>query len=65
MTVNTLIDNDEFSGALDYLFDLSKLQVDAIIIQDIGLASACRRVLPELRLHASTQMTIHNAEGAA
>lgn len=65
MTVNTLIDNDEFSGALDYLFDLSKLQVDAIIIQDIGLAAACRRILPELRLHASTQMTIHNADGAA
>ena len=65
MTVNTLIDNDEISGALDYLFDLSKLQVDAIIIQDIGLAAACRKALPQLRMHASTQMTIHNADGAA
>ncbi|HNX92076.1 MAG TPA: U32 family peptidase [Syntrophomonas sp.] len=65
MTVNTLIDNDEFSEALDYLFNLSKLQVDAIIIQDIGLAAASRKVLPELRLHASTQMTIHNGDGAA
>ena len=65
MTVNTLIDNQEFPAALDYLFELNQLQVDAIILQDIGLAAACRKVLPELRLHASTQMTIHNAEGVS
>ncbi|HRW13560.1 MAG TPA: U32 family peptidase, partial [Syntrophomonas sp.] len=65
MTVNTLIDNHEFDGALEYLFQLYQRQVDAIILQDLGLASACRKVLPELRLHASTQMTIHNADGAA
>ncbi|NLV22086.1 MAG: U32 family peptidase [Syntrophomonadaceae bacterium] len=65
MTVNTLIDNDEFTGALDYLYNLSELQVDAVIVQDIGLAAACRKLLPELRLHASTQMTIHNSDGAA
>lgn len=65
ITVNTLIDNDEFGDALDYLYNLSALQVDAVIVQDIGLAAACREVLPELRLHASTQMTIHNSAGAA
>ncbi|HWQ75754.1 MAG TPA: U32 family peptidase [Syntrophomonas sp.] len=65
MTVNTLIDNDELGAALDYLFEIHRLQVDGVIMQDIGLAATCRRVLPELRLHASTQMTIHNAEGAA
>ncbi|CFX55170.1 Peptidase U32 [Syntrophomonas zehnderi OL-4] len=65
VTVNTLIDNDEFAAALDYLYALEQRQVDAIIIQDIGLAAACHRVLPKLRLHASTQMTVHNEGGAA
>ncbi len=58
-----MIDNGEFSGALDYLYELQQRQVDAIIVQDIGLVAASRRVLPGLRLHASTQMTVHNADG--
>src|SRR5665647_3057756 len=37
LTVNTLLDNSEISGALDYLYDLQKLHVDAVIVQDIGL----------------------------
>lgn len=65
VTVNTLIDNGEFADALDYLYELQQRQVDAIIVQDIGLVAASRRVLPGLRLHASTQMTVHNADGAA
>lgn len=65
VTVNTLIDNGEFSGALDYLYELQQRQVDAVIVQDIGLATASRQVLPGLRLHASTQMTVHNADGVA
>lgn len=65
LTVNTLLDNSEFAGALDYLYDLQKLHVDAVIVQDIGLVAASQKLLPELRLHASTQMTIHNSEGVA
>ena len=65
LTVNTLLDNSEFAGALDYLYDLHKLHVDAVIVQDIGLVAASQKLLPELRLHASTQMTIHNSEGVA
>lgn len=64
VTVNTLIDNGEFAGVLDYLYELQQRHVDAIIVQDIGLVAACRRVLPQLRLHASTQMTVHNPDGA-
>lgn len=63
VTVNTLIDNEEFPAVLDYLYELHKRQVDAVIVQDIGLVASCRRLLPDLRLHASTQMTVHNAEG--
>lgn len=63
VTVNTLIDNGEFPAVLDYLYELQRRQVDAVIVQDIGLVAGCRQVLPGLRLHASTQMTVHNAEG--
>ena len=63
VTVNTLIDNKEFADALDYLYELQQRYVDAVIIQDIGLAAVSRRVLPGLRLHASTQMPVHNSDG--
>lgn len=65
VTVNTLIDNGEFAEALDYLYKLQQIGVDAIIIQDMGLLDAARNVLPGLRLHASTQMTVHNQDGVA
>ena len=65
VTVNTLIDNSEFAGVLDYLFELQNAGVDAVILQDMGLLNAARTVLPSLRIHASTQMTIHNQDGAA
>jgi putative protease len=37
--------------------------VDALIVQDLGLMQALRQLLPGLRLHASTQMTVHNSQG--
>jgi putative protease len=63
VTVNTLIDNGEFAEVLDYLYKLQEIGVDAIIMQDMGLLDATRKVLPDLRLHASTQMTVHNRDG--
>jgi putative protease len=63
VTVNTLMDGDEMGVALDYIFDLQRLGIDAVIIQDAGLLAILRRVFPELRVHASTQMTVHNAAG--
>jgi len=65
VTVNTLIDNNEFTEVLDYLFELQNAGADAVILQDMGLLNAVRTVLPSLRIHASTQMTIHNQDGAA
>jgi len=65
VTVNTLIDNSEFAEVLDYLYELHNAGVDAVILQDMGLLNAARTVLPSLRIHASTQMTIHNQDGAA
>jgi putative protease len=64
VTVNTLISDSELGQALDYLGELYNLGVDAVIIQDLGLLKLARQHLPDLELHASTQMTVHNTEGA-
>lgn len=65
VTVNTLVDRREFSTALDFVFHLRETNVDGVIVQDLGLMDAIRTAFPDLRIHASTQMTIHNAAGAA
>ena len=64
ITANTLIDQPEFEDALDYIYNLYTMGVDAVIVQDLGLLEAVKRLIPHLRLHASTQMTIHNGPGA-
>lgn len=63
VAVNTLIDNTEFNEALDYTWELYRLAVDAVIVQDLGFLYALRKVMPVLPVHASTQMTIHNGLG--
>ncbi len=63
VTVNTLLDDREAEEAMEYLHWLYNAGVDAVIIQDLGLLSMSRAVLPELELHASTQMTVHNSRG--
>ncbi|MFZ5647205.1 MAG: peptidase U32 family protein, partial [Bacillota bacterium] len=63
VTVNTLIADGEMEDALEFLFALHNTGADAAIIQDAGLASLARKTIPELQLHASTQMTAHNSPG--
>ena len=64
VTVNTLLKDSEIYEALNYCVTLHNLGVDAIIIQDVGLVKLLKDVYPEIELHASTQMTIHNVESA-
>lgn len=64
LTMNTLIDNQEFLAALDYAYAFYTLGVDALIIQDLGLLTSLHKLLPQLPLHASTQMTVHNSPAA-
>ncbi|WP_315117484.1 U32 family peptidase [uncultured Clostridium sp.] len=64
VTVNTLLKEEELEEALEYTKFLYKIGVDGLIIQDLGLAKAIGREMPDFELHASTQMTIHNLEGA-
>ena len=60
LTLNTLIKNEEFENALKLAIQAYNLGVDAIIIQDLGLASYILKNYPQIPLHASTQMTDHN-----
>ncbi|WP_127836463.1 U32 family peptidase [Clostridium prolinivorans] len=64
VTLNTLLKESEIKEALDYTCFLYKIGVDALIIQDTGLAYIIRKNLPDFEIHASTQMTVHNGEGA-
>jgi putative protease len=63
VTVNTLLDNSELPALIEYLRYLYQIGVDAIIVQDVGVARVAKTVVPNLDIHASTQMTIHNLEG--
>ena len=63
VTFNTLIFTDELHDAEKMLLELARARVDAIIVQDLGLARLAREIAPQLELHASTQMTITSPEG--
>lgn len=63
VTVNTLIYEDEVDTLLNYVDFLHKNNVDAVIIQDIGMMDLLKQTYPNLEIHASTQMHIHNLEG--
>lgn len=65
VTVNTLIHDKEMPAALDFLTELYHLGIDAVIVQDLGLIHLARKYIPQLPLHASTQMTVHNSQGAS
>ncbi|HWQ70874.1 MAG TPA: U32 family peptidase [Desulfitobacteriaceae bacterium] len=63
VTVNILIADSEFKELIPYLYSLYEMGVDALILQDSGVVQMLKSVLPELELHASTQMTINNSWG--
>ncbi len=63
VTLNTLVKERELPALIETLATLEALQVDAVILQDLGVWRLAQRHFPELELHASTQMTVHNAAG--
>lgn len=63
LTLNTLIKDDEFEEAIDIARKAYEFGIDAIIVQDLVLASYLIKNFPRLPIHASTQMTVHNLEG--
>ena len=64
VTVNTLFHDGEIQGALNFVTDLYNMDVDGVIIQDLGLLHLIRKYLPNLPIHGSTQMNINNYYGA-
>jgi putative protease len=62
VTLNTLIFEPELDDAAAVLRACSDAGVDAVLVQDLGLAALCNRLVPELPVHASTQMTHTGAE---
>lgn len=63
ITVNILLRNDELREALDYIRHLYNIDVDGLIVQDLGLSYLIKLLFPNFPLHGSTQMTINNLEG--
>ena len=61
LTLNTLVWDRELSDALEAAYEAASAGVDALIIADVGAAALIHRALPELPLHASTQLSGHNA----
>ena len=64
VTLNTVVQETELPDVLKTLHTCAKCHVDAVIVQDLGVARLIKTTFPELALHASTQMAIHNLAGA-
>lgn len=64
VTINTILKENEIEEAVRYVGYLYEIGADALIIQDLGLFKRIKEEYPDLELHASTQMTIHNGEAA-
>lgn len=64
LTLNTNLHDDEIEKSAELIRKITEVGVDAIIVQDMGVARLIRAISPQLKLHASTQMTIHTPAGA-
>ena len=63
LTLNTLVTDREMPRAAQLIAAAVKADVDAFIVQDLGIAALARQMAPEVPLHASTQLSIHSLEG--
>ena len=64
VTLNTLLYDNEIEDAVSFARSLYKIGVDALIVADLGLIRTLRVCLPDMELHASTQVSVHNLHGA-
>lgn len=64
LTLNILIKNNEISDAFELAKKAYEFGIDAIIVQDLGLAKQLITAFPDLPIHGSTQMSVHNLQGA-
>lgn len=64
LTFNILLKPHELTDALVFLGEAIERGIDAAIVQDVGVVRLIQRIYPELEIHGSTQMTVHDASGA-
>lgn len=64
LTLNVLIKNEEINAAFEIAKKAYEYGIDAIIVQDLGLGKLLIKAFPDLPIHASTQMSVHNLQGA-
>ncbi len=63
LTLNTLVSDRESAQAAELIRQAARADVDAFIVQDLGVLAMCRQIAPEIPIHASTQMSIHSLDG--
>mgnify|MGYP002621614494 CR=1 FL=1 len=63
VTTNTILNDNELENFAEYIKFLRRANVDALLVQDLGAAKIIKSIAPEIPLHASTQMTVHNLAG--
>ena len=63
LTLNTLVLDRELKTAAQLVLDAKDAGVDAILVQDLGVLQLVRQMAPDMPIHASTQMSVHNLEG--
>ncbi len=64
VTLNTLVFDSEFRSLYETIKEIGRSGADAVIVQDFGVVEAVKKICPDLPLHASTQMAVHNLSGA-
>lgn len=63
-TLNTVVFDDELNDLIETIKIACELNIDALIVQDLGVLSIVKSVCPNMPIHASTQMTVHTVKGA-
>ncbi|MBE6380508.1 MAG: U32 family peptidase [Lentisphaerae bacterium] len=63
ITLNTLVKEQELTDLAEYVAEIADMDPDAVIVQDLGVLRMIREFFPDLTIHASTQMGIHNSAG--
>ena len=63
LTLNTLVSDRELPEAMALIRHAALSDVDAFIVQDLGIVQLCRQIAPHIPLHGSTQMTVHSLSG--
>lgn len=63
LTLNTLVSDREMPKVADLIRHAAQNNIDAFIVQDLGVVQMCRQIAPKVPIHGSTQMTVHSLSG--